>query len=151
MTLHQTQVGALAEAAATVQTRPIGNEPVVVRHAAFAVSPASFDEITRLLRARMYHHVFDPKNGAIYMDSIALTRGEHAKEFCSAFVLENNKPGGLHRYLDMDEANGELIPSPMITDKTVRFAREQDARGFAKLIAKAMASETWEPIPHLWG
>ena len=135
---------------AALQVDPL---PIVVKHAAFEISAASYDEITRILRAREYHHVFDKSNGAIYMDNIALTRGKEAKEFCSAFVLENNKPGDKHRYLDIDE-NGVLTPSSMITEKTARFAREHDARSFAKLVANlgpVCSSVTWEPVPHLWG
>ena len=144
--LHKTQVGALAD---VPQARPL-TPPLVVKHAAFEISAASYDEITRILRARDYHHVFDKNNGAIYMDNIALLRGQQPKDFCSAFILENNKPGDLHRYLDIGE-NGLPIASPMVTDQTVRFAREQDARSFAKLIANTGAADTWEPVPHLWG
>ena len=150
MTLHKTQLGALAEP----QTRPIGNEPVIVKHAAFAISPASFDEISRLLRARMYHHVFDPNNGAIYMDSIALTRGDTQPgvQFCSSYLLENNKPGDEHRYLGID-AHG--APRPVVKpDDAIRFARDQDAETFAKLItnmAPACSPTIWAPVPHLWG
>lgn len=142
---------------------PIEKEaPLVIPRAAFEVSAASYDELTRILRAREYHHVFNESNGAIYMDCIALLRGENAKEFCSAFILENNLPGDLHRYLDIDE-NGVPTPSPMITDKTMRFAREEDARGFAKLISNLgpicsavvpfppSSAMSWEPVPHLWG
>lgn len=129
------------------------DDRVIIKYAAFEISAASYDEITRLLRAREYHHVFDETNGAIYMDNIALLRGKLGAEFCSAFILENNKPGELHRYLDMDE-NGVPVPSAMITDKTMRFAREQDARSFAKFVANlgpVCSPVTWEPIQHLWG
>lgn len=129
------------------------DEPVVVKYAAFEISAASFDEVTRIFRTRGYHHVFDADTGAILLDNIAMTRGGPAVSFCSAFILENNKPGAEHRYLDIDE-NGVPTPSAMVTDKTMRFSREDDARSFAKLIANlgpVCTSTTWEPAPHLWG
>ncbi len=53
--------------------------PVVVKHAAFTVTPETYDELARLLRAREFHHVFDTENGAIYMDHIALVCGGRSR------------------------------------------------------------------------
>lgn len=151
MTLQPTKE---AELATTPQIRPIGNEPVVMRHAAFEVSAASFDEVTRILRARGYHHVIDPKNGAIYMDMIALTRGLPAKNpYCEAYLLENGKPGEAHRYLMIDKLTG--VPQPTTdVDKAFRFAREDDAETFATFMSNFSAvcsPTTWAPVAHLWG
>lgn len=153
MTLQPIKEAAMREANA-VQLRPL-NEPVVVQHAAFTLSPASYDEITRVLRARDYHHVFDEKNGAIYTDHMAFVRGQTppSADFCSAHILENNKPGADHRYLMIDAETG-VPQSTTDIDKAFRFSRYDDANTFAKFLANfsAVCSPTiWAPVAHIWG
>jgi hypothetical protein len=137
----------------SLATMPFGG-PVVVKHAAFEVSPASFDEVTRLLRAREYHHVFDASNGAIYMDNIALTRAPQppAPEFCTAWVLENGQEGEAHRYMALDRG-GVPRPTRKLDDTVIRFSRQIDAVSFATLLSlfSAVCSPTmWVSVPHIW-
>lgn len=143
--MTETQLG-------SIKTEPFDG-PVIVKHAAFQISPASFDEVTRLLRARGYDHVFDASNGAIYMDSIALTRAQQPPppEFSTAWLLENGVEGEKHRYMSIDEGG---VPRPVRkVDDAFRFSRQLDAIKFAKLLSLFSATctpTTWTSTPHLW-
>ena len=51
------------------------DNPVVVTHAAFELSPATYEELTRVLRARGFHHLFDAEKQCIFANMIAFTKG----------------------------------------------------------------------------
>jgi len=127
------------------------SDPVVVKYAAFEISPAAYDELTRRLQARGYHHLFE--NDCILMQYIGLTRGPDAKPepFMAAWVLENGKEGFAHQYLGID-TNGLVVIPQALTDEVLRFARKEDADRFAKFMTVMLKTNQgdWKPVPHVW-
>lgn len=134
--------------------------PLVVRHAAFAVAPAIYDELARLLRAREFHHVFDTENGAIYMDQIALTRAPATltaadikpsptftgyltgRPVTAGWIIENGRIGADRRYITLEHGLANWTDD---VDDAVGFARKQDAEIFS---GDAVG---WIPVEHVWG
>lgn len=126
--------------------------PVVVKYAAFEVSPAVFDEMTRRFRMRGFHHVFDVNNN-ILMNYVALTRAAQTKaeEFLAAWVLENGHGGVAHRYMGVDE-HGLIVTPETLNDDVLRFAREEDAKRFLNFVCRTLQDKpkTWKAVPHVW-
>lgn len=129
-------------------------DPVVIKHAAFEVSPAAYDEITRRLRNRGYHHLFDAEQGCIFMQYIALTRALEGEPepYVAAWILENGLSGAEHRYIRIDKKDGNIGICEGLSDDVPRFARKEDADSFAKLVDYYfMTNQHWTATPHVWG
>lgn len=73
MSLENTQHEALSKVELG-RAPSIDQGPLVIRHAAFEVSAATFDELIKVLNDRGYHHVFDLKKNCILANMMAFTR-----------------------------------------------------------------------------
>jgi hypothetical protein len=122
----------------------------VVKHAAFALSPPTFDALVLLFRARGYHHIFDVETGAMYLDNIAFTRadgvfaeaqGSAAK---TAWLIENGESETDRRYYSMKPYGWTWTDK---VDLSLHFSRQRDALA----VIGASGGPGWVAREHSWG